>query len=70
MKSKIISFAKNTFRETIKDRVLHDLILFFLLITASANSLSELTVGNGALTIFNISLVTTLIFGGLITIFV
>ncbi len=68
--SKIISVAKNTFREAIRDRVLYNLILFFLLITVSANFLGELTAGNEARTIVNIGLAASLIFGVLIAIFV
>ncbi|MCS6874772.1 MAG: ABC transporter permease [Pyrinomonadaceae bacterium] len=62
--------AKNTFRETIRDRVLYNLILFFLLITASALFLGDLTGGNEARTTVNIGLSATLIFGVLIAIFV
>jgi ABC-type transport system involved in multi-copper enzyme maturation permease subunit len=68
--SRIISVAKNTFREAIRDRVLYNLILFFLLITASANFLGELTAGNEARTIVNMGLAASLIFGVLIAIFV
>ncbi len=67
---KWFTVAKNTFREAIRDRVLYNLILFFLLITASAIFLSDLTGGNEARTIVNIGLGTALIFGVLIAIFV
>lgn len=67
---RIATIAKNTFREAIRDRVLYNLVLFVLLITASAIVLGELTDGHEARTIVNIGLNAMLFFGAFIAIFV
>lgn len=67
---RIISIAFNTFREAVRDRVLYNLVLFVLLITASAIFLGELTAGQEARTIVNLGLGAMLIFGAFISIFV
>lgn len=69
MKS-IYSIAKNTFREAIRDRVLYNLVLFVLLLTACAAVLGELTAGQEARTIISIGLNAMLAFGTFIAIFV
>lgn len=66
----VISIAKNTFREAIRDRVLYNLVLFVLLITAAAIFLGELTNGQEARTIVNLGLSAMLVFGTFIAIFV
>jgi ABC-type transport system involved in multi-copper enzyme maturation permease subunit len=68
--SRILSIARNTFREAIRDRVLYNLVIFVLLITASAILLGELTDGQEARTIVNIGLNAVLLFGTFIAIFV
>lgn len=68
--SRIFSIAKNTFREAIRDRVLYNLVIFVLLITACAILLGELTDGQEARTIVNIGLNAVLLFGTFIAIFV
>lgn len=68
--SRIISIARNTFREAIRDRVLYNLVIFVLLITACAILLGELTDGQEARTIMNIGLNAELLFGTFIAIFV
>lgn len=67
---RITAIAKNTFREAIRDRVLYNLVLFVLLITAAAIVLGELTDGHEARTIVNIGLNAMLLFGAFIAIFV
>lgn len=67
---RIISIARNTFREAVRDRVLYNLVLFVLLITASAIFLGELTAGQEARTIVNLGLGAMLLFGAFISIFV
>jgi ABC-type transport system involved in multi-copper enzyme maturation permease subunit len=67
---RILSIAANTFREAIRDRVLYNLIIFVLLITASAVLLSELTAGQEIRTIINLGLSAMLLFGAFIAIFV
>lgn len=66
----ILAIAKNTFREAVRDRVLYNLIVFVLMITASAVFLGELTAGQEARTIVNLGLSAMLIFGVFIAIFV
>lgn len=62
--------ARNTFREAVRDRVLYNLVIFVLLITASAIFLGELTAGHEARTIVNLGLSAMLVFGVFISIFV
>ena len=66
----IFTIARNTFREAVRDRVLYNLVLFVLLITASAIFLGELTAGQEARTIVNLGLGAMLVFGVFISIFV
>ena len=70
MFNKIIIIARNTFREAVRDRVLYNLVLFVLLITASAIFLGELTAGHEARTIVNLGLSAILLFGVFISILV
>lgn len=70
MPKNIISIARNTFREAVRDRILYNLVVFVLLITASAIVLGELTAGQEARTIVNLGLSAMLIFGAFISIFV
>jgi len=62
--------ARNTFREAVRDRILYNLVLFVLLITASAIFLGELTAGHEARMIVNLGLSAVLLFGAFISIFV
>lgn len=66
----VIVIAKNTFREAIRDRILYNLVIFVLLIVASAILLGELTDGQEARTVVNIGLNAMLLFGSFISIFV
>ena len=68
--SRIFTIAFNTFREAVRDRVLYNLVLFVLLLTASAIFLGELTAGQEARTIVNLGLSAMLLFGAFISIFV
>ena len=67
---RILSIAKNTFRESVRDRILYNLVLFVLLITACAVLLGDLTDGQEARTIVNFGLNAMLLFGVFIAIFV
>jgi ABC-type transport system involved in multi-copper enzyme maturation permease subunit len=69
-RGRIFSIARNTFREAVRDRVLYNLVVFVLLITASAIFLGELTAGHEARTIVNLGLSAMLLFGAFISIFV
>ena len=66
----IFTIARNTFREAVRDRVLYNLVLFVLILTASAVFLGELTAGQEARTIVNLGLGAMLLFGVFISIFV
>jgi ABC-type transport system involved in multi-copper enzyme maturation permease subunit len=66
----VFIIAKNAFREAVRDRVLYNLVLFVLLIIASAILLSELTNGQEARTIINVGLSAMLMIGVFISIFV
>ena len=67
---RILTIAKNAFREAVRDRILYNLIVFVLLITISAVFLGDLTGGQEARVIVNLGLSSTLIFGVFISIFV
>jgi ABC-type transport system involved in multi-copper enzyme maturation permease subunit len=66
----LVAIAKNTFREAVRDRILYNLIVFVLLITASAIFLGELTAGQEVKVIVDLGLSAMLIFGAFISIFV
>ena len=68
--AKISAVTLNTFRETVRDRILYNLVFFVLLITAAAIFLGELTAGNEGRVIVNLGLSVVLIFGVFIAIFV
>ena len=66
----VFVIARNTFREAVRDRILYNLVLFVLLITASAIFLGDLTAGHEARMIVNLGLSAVLLFGAFIAIFV
>ncbi len=67
---RVLTIARNAFREAVRDRILYNLIVFVLLITVSAIFLGELTAGQEARVIVNLGLSATLVFGTFIAIFV
>ena len=67
---RVLVIAKNTFREAIRDKVLYNLVLFVIIITASAVLLGDLTDGQEGRTIVNFGLNAMLLFGVFIAIFV
>lgn len=70
MPSRLAAISLNTFREAVRDRVLYNLLIFVLLITAAAMVLGELTAGQQVRTIANLGLSAMLLFGAFIAIFV
>lgn len=68
--ARLATVSLNTFREAVRDRVLYNLVVFVLLITAAAIVLGELTAGQEARTIVNLGLSAMLMFGVFIAIFV
>src|SRR5256885_4401627 len=70
MLSRIATIARNAFREAVRDRVLYGLVLFVLLLTASAIFVGELSAGQEARIIVNLGLSAMLLLGAFIAIFV
>lgn len=66
----VFPISLNTFREAIRDRILYNLVVFALLVIASAILLKDLTDGQEGRTIVNIGLTAMLFFGVFIAIFV
>ncbi len=67
---RIVTIARNAFREAVRDRVLYNLVLFVLLLTAGAIFLGELSGGQEAKIIVDLGLSSVLLFGVFIAIFV
>src|SRR5918912_3627686 len=67
---KIIPIALNTFRESVRDRVLYNLILFVLLLVGASIFLGELSMSQESKIIVDIGLSAMRIFGVLIAIFI
>ena len=68
--SRILTIARNAFREAVRDRVLYNLVLFVLLLTAGAIFVGELSAGEEAKIIIDLGLSASLLFGAFISIFV
>jgi ABC-type transport system involved in multi-copper enzyme maturation permease subunit len=67
---RISAIARNTFREAVRDRVLYNLVIFVLLLTAGAIFVGELSAGEEAKIIIDLGLSASLLFGAFISIFV
>ena len=67
---KVLPIALNTFRESVRDRVLYNLILFVLLLVGSSIFLGELSLSQETRIIVNLGLSAMLVFGVLIAIFI
>jgi ABC-type transport system involved in multi-copper enzyme maturation permease subunit len=67
---RILAIAGNTYRETIRDKILYNLILFALIMILSSLALSQLTIGNETKVILDLGLTSISIFGVLIAIFI
>jgi ABC-type transport system involved in multi-copper enzyme maturation permease subunit len=65
-----LAIARNAFREAVRDRVLYNLVLFVLMLTAGAIFLGELSAGQEAKIIVDLGLSAMLLFGVFIAIFV
>src|SRR5438132_8076429 len=68
--SRVLLIARNAFREAVRDRVLYNLVLFVLLLTAGAIFLGELSAGQETKIIIDLGLSAMLLFGVFIAIFV
>jgi ABC-type transport system involved in multi-copper enzyme maturation permease subunit len=70
MLARIWTIARNAFREAVRDRVLYNLVLFVLLLTAGAIFLGELSASQESKIIVDLGLSAMLVFGAFIAIFV
>lgn len=68
--STISAIARNAFREAVRDRVLYNLVLFVLVLTAAAIFLGEVSGGQEKKIIIHLGLSAMLLFGVFISIFV
>ncbi|MBF0118224.1 MAG: ABC transporter permease [Desulfobacterales bacterium] len=67
---KIVAISMNTFRESIRDRVLYSLIVFSFLMLAFSILLANITIGDPIKIVKDFGLAVISLFGVLITIFV
>ena len=68
--TRIAAIARNAFREAVRDRVLYNLVIFVLLLTAAAIFIGELSGGQERKIIVDLGLSAMLLFGVFIAIFV
>lgn len=66
----VFTIARNTFRESVRDRVLYNLVLFVLLLVGASVFISELSIDEESKFISDLGLSCMLLFGGLISIFI
>src|ERR671939_173634 len=70
MFSRLVAILRNTFRESVRDKVLYNLVLFVLLLIVGAIFLGELSASQESKIIIDMGLSAMLIFGAFIAIFV
>ncbi|HEV2991010.1 MAG TPA: ABC transporter permease subunit [Candidatus Angelobacter sp.] len=70
MNSRLAAITLNTFREAVRDRVLYNLIIFALLLVASAPLFGQISLGLEKLILVNVGLTSISIFGIIIAIFI
>src|SRR5215510_203451 len=70
MTSRICAITLNTFREAVRDRVLYNLIIFVLLLVASAPLFGTISIGIERLVLINVGLSAISFFGVVIAIFI
>jgi ABC-type transport system involved in multi-copper enzyme maturation permease subunit len=70
MGPRVVAISHNTFRESIRDKVLYNLVLFVLLLTAGAVFLGELSASQESKIIIDLGLSAMLLFGAFIATFV
>ncbi|HET9838949.1 MAG TPA: ABC transporter permease subunit [Candidatus Angelobacter sp.] len=70
MTSRLSAITLNTFREAVRDRVLYNLILFVLLLVASAPLFGQISIGIERLILVNVGLSSISLFGTIIAILV
>jgi ABC-type transport system involved in multi-copper enzyme maturation permease subunit len=67
---KVRAIALNTFRESVRDRVLYNLILFVLILVGASVFISDLSINQESKFIATLGLSAMLVFGALIAIFI
>jgi ABC-type transport system involved in multi-copper enzyme maturation permease subunit len=67
---RIRTIAHNTFKETIRDRILYSLVIFAMIMIGLSYFLAELSVGDFERIVINFGLTCVLIFGAIIAIFI
>lgn len=67
---KLKAIALNTFRESVRDRVLYNLILFVLLLVGASVFISDLSINVESKFVATLGLSSMLVFGALIAIFI
>lgn len=70
MTSRLSAITLNTFREAVRDRVLYNLILFVLLLVASAPLFGQISIDIERLILVNVGLTSVSLFGVIIAIFI
>jgi ABC-type transport system involved in multi-copper enzyme maturation permease subunit len=70
MTSRLTAITLNTFREAVRDRVLYNLIVFVLLLVASAPLFSQISIDVERLILVNVGLSSISLFGVIIAIFI
>jgi ABC-type transport system involved in multi-copper enzyme maturation permease subunit len=70
MISRVSTIAFNTFREAVRDRVLYNLVVFALLMVASALVFSQISIDVERLIMVNLGLTAITVFGVVIAIFI
>jgi len=67
---RIMAIARNTYRETVRDKILYNLILFALIMIFSSVLLGQLTLGNEDKVMLDLGMASISVFGMLIAIFI
>ena len=70
MMSRLTAITLNTFREAVRDRVLYNLVLFVLLLVATAPLFSQISIDIERLVLVNVGLSFISLFGVIIAIFI
>jgi ABC-type transport system involved in multi-copper enzyme maturation permease subunit len=70
MTARLAAITFNTFREAVRDRVLYNLILFVLLLVATAPLFGEISIGIEKIILVNVGLSAISLFGIIIAIFI
>jgi ABC-type transport system involved in multi-copper enzyme maturation permease subunit len=70
MSSRVLTIARNTFREAVRDRVLYNLVAFALLLSGAAILVGQISIDIERLVVVNLGLTAVSLFGTIIAIFI